>query len=217
MNDVIPKVMRYEVKFAVDVLDVESIRAGLLMHPASFRKAFPDRKVNNIYLDSPTFQCFHQNIEGHPRRKKMRLRWYGHHDYPTLKSTLEIKNKKVELGWKDSFTVDGSKVKDTETLLEAVATSGYYQGNLIPTLHNNYHRSYYVSQDGLFRITLDTSQTFKIPFTKMQSLPIKKYPVIIELKYDQEHAQRAKDITDYLAFRQMKNSKYTNGIQELYF
>lgn len=217
MAEVQSKILRYEVKFAVDVLDVESIRASLLMHPASFQKAYPDRQVNNIYLDSPTFQCFHQNIEGHPRRKKMRLRWYGDFDLPTLNSTLEIKNKEVELGWKDSFKVDGSSIKDSSSLLQAVAKSGYYQGNLIPTLHNCYHRSYYVSLDGLFRITLDTFQSFKIPFTKMKALPIRNYPVIVELKYDQSNSDKAKDITDYLAFRQTKNSKYTNGVQELYF
>ena len=217
MVEASPKVMRYEIKYAVDILDAASITASILMHPASFKKAYDDRKVNNIYLDSPTFQCFHQNIEGHPKRKKMRLRWYGDSNSPTKKSTLEIKNKDAELGWKDNFRIDGTLVNDSASLLKAVATSGYYQGNLIPTLHNSYFRSYYISQDGLFRITLDTLQTFKIPFTKMQALPLTDYPVIVELKYDQKDAERAKDITDYLPFRQTKNSKYTVGVQDLYF
>lgn len=217
MVEATPMVMRYEIKFAVDMLDAHSIAASILMHPASFTKAYDDRWVKNIYLDSPTFQCFHQNIEGHPRRKKMRLRWYGESDLPTQKSTLEIKNKDAELGWKDSFPIDGSSIKTSASLLQAVASTGYYQGNLIPTLHNSYYRSYYISQDGLFRITIDTQQAFKIPFTKMKALPLIGYPVIVELKYDQKDADRARDITDYLAFRQTKNSKYTVGIQDLYF
>lgn len=212
-----PKVMRYEIKYAVDILDAPSVQASILMHPASFKRAYADRQVNNIYLDSTTFQCFHQNIEGQPRRKKMRLRWYGASESPTAKSTLEIKNKDAELGWKDSFKIDGTSIKDSVSLLDAIATSGYYQGNLIPTLHNSYQRSYFISHDGLFRITLDTRQTFKIPFTKMKALPISNYPVIVELKYDQKDADRAKDITDYLPFRQTKNSKYTVGIQDIYF
>ena len=211
------KVLRYETKYAVDILDAASIAASILMHPASFSKAYEDRQVNNIYLDSTTFQCFHQNIEGHPKRKKMRLRWYGDSDTPIRKSKLEIKNKDAELGWKDSFKVDGTLVNDSASLLKSVASTGYYQGNLIPTLHNNYFRAYYISQDGLFRITLDTVQTFKIPFTKMKALPLTDYPVIVELKYDQKNADRAKDITDYLPFRQTKNSKYTVGVQDLYF
>ena len=56
------KVLRYETKYAVDILDAASIAASILMHPASFSKAYEDRQVNNIYLDSTTFQCFHQNI-----------------------------------------------------------------------------------------------------------------------------------------------------------
>ena len=128
-----------------------------------------------------------------------------------------LKNKEVELGWKDSFPVNGSLVKDKTTLLDGVGSTGYYQGNLIPTLHNTYQRSYYISQDGLFRITLDWDQSFKLPFSTMKSLPHSDFPVIIELKYDRIHSARAKDITDYLAFRQTKNSKYVVGIQELYF
>ncbi len=217
MADYPPKVMRYEIKYAVDLLDAASITSSLLMHPASFKRAYEDRQVNNIYLDSSAFQCFYQNIEGHPRRKKMRLRWYGGSDSPTDRSTLEIKNKDAELGWKDSFQIDGSAISDISSLLKAVSSSGFYQGNLIPTLHNSYHRAYYISQNGLFRITLDTSQKFKIPFTKMKALPITEYPTIVELKYDQKDAERAREIMDYLAFRQTKNSKYTVGIQELYF
>jgi len=211
------KVMRYEIKYAVELLGAASITSSILMHPASFSKAYEDRQVNNIYLDTSTFQCFHQNIEGHPRRKKMRLRWYGDFDSPTAKSTLEIKNKDAELGWKDSFKVNGDSISDASSLLKAIASTGYYQGNLIPTLHNSYHRAYYISQNGLFRITIDTNQSFKIPFTKMKALPMTRYPIIIELKYDQEHAEKAKEITDYLAFRQTKNSKYTVGVQDLYF
>lgn len=211
------KTMRYEIKYAVDVLEAPSIAASLMMHPASFTKAYEDRQVNNIYLDSSTFQCFHQNIEGHQRRKKMRLRWYGSSESPTAKSTLEIKNKDAELGWKDSFPIDGSTIRDTKSLLEAIQSVGIYQGDLIPTLHNTYQRAYYISQNGLFRITLDTEQTFKIPMTRMESLPMTRYPVIVELKYEQKNADQAKDITDYLAFRQTKNSKYTVGIQDLYF
>ncbi len=63
MTEATQKVLRYEIKFAVDLLDAASITASLMMHPASFKKAYDDRQVNNIYLDSPTFQCFHQNLQ----------------------------------------------------------------------------------------------------------------------------------------------------------
>jgi len=210
-------ILRYELKYAVDMLDKEAILASILTHPAAFSKAFPDRQVNNIYLDTPTFQCFHQNVEGHPRRKKMRLRWYGGSASPTKKSTLEIKNKDAELGWKDSYAIDGETIVDMSSLKAAIAETGHLQSDLTPTLHNSYHRSYYISQDGQFRITIDTEQSFKIPFSKMSQVPTTRYPIIVELKFDQEHAPLARSITDYLPFRQTKNSKYVTGVTELWF
>jgi len=79
---------RYELKFAIEHLNAEAITANILCHPASFSKAFPDRQVNNIYLDTLDFDCFHQNVDGHPSRSKMRLRWYGQSNLPTQKSIL---------------------------------------------------------------------------------------------------------------------------------
>ena len=209
--------MRYEIKYAVEILEKESILASILMHPASFTKAYEDRQVNNIYLDTPQFHCFHQNVEGHPRRQKMRLRWYGSSDLPIKKSVLEIKQKDAELGWKDSTPIDGSIMKDNESLLKSLKENGLLKSNLIPVLHNTYHRSYYISQDGYFRITIDSVQAFKIPFSKMKALPMTKYPNIVELKYDADKAELARYITDYLPFRQTKNSKYTTGVEQLYF
>lgn len=209
--------MRYELKYAIDGLDQSGIEASVMMHPASFTLAYDDRQVNNIYLDSPNLQCFYQNIEGQPRRKKMRLRWYGNHGSPTEKSVIEIKNKDAELGWKDSYPLNGSEIKDTPSLLANISSCGLSQGDLIPILHNSYQRAYYISQNGLFRITIDTEQSFKLPFSNMSHLSTKRYPIIVELKYEASEAERAREITDYLPFRQTKNSKYTTGVQELWF
>ncbi|MFT4535344.1 MAG: SPX domain protein involved in polyphosphate accumulation [Saprospiraceae bacterium] len=209
--------MRYEIKYAVEILGKEAIRASILMHPASFSKAYEDRQVNNIYLDTPQFHCFHQNVEGHPRRQKMRLRWYGKSKLPIDNSVLEIKQKDAELGWKDSTTIDGTIMRDNESMIKSLKENELLKSNLIPVLHNSYRRSYYVSQDGLFRITIDSQQAFKIPFSKMEALPMTKYPNIVELKYDEDKAELAGFITDYLPFRQTKNSKYTIGVEQLYF
>ena len=209
--------MRYEIKYAVDQLDLASIEASILMHPASFSTAFPDRQVNNIYLDTPNLHCFYQNIEGVPRRQKMRLRWYGKMDSPQKNSILELKNKNAELGWKDSFKISNRLIDTKEELLSAISEQPVRLGTLIPILHNSYHRKYYISSDGLFRITIDSEQSFKFPFSNMYTFDLGRYPIIVELKYEEEDAERARDITDYLPFRQTKNSKYTNGVTELLF
>ena len=187
------------------------------MHPASFSTSFPDRQVNNIYLDTPNLHCFYQNIEGVPRRQKMRLRWYGKIDYPQNNSVLELKNKNAELGWKDSFKVSNRSIDTKEELLSAIAEQPVRLGTLTPILHNSYYRKYYISSDGLFRLTIDSEQSFKLPFSNMDALDLSRYPIIVELKYEAEYAERARDIMDYLPFRQTKNSKYTNGVTELLF
>ncbi|MDA9264339.1 VTC domain-containing protein [Saprospiraceae bacterium] len=209
--------MRYEIKYRIELLGLASIEAVILMHPASFSTSFPDRQVNNIYLDTPNLHCFYQNIEGVPRRQKMRLRWYGKMDYPQNNSVLEIKNKNAELGWKDSFKISNRSIDTKEELLSAIAEQPVRLDTLTPILHNSYYRKYYISSDGLFRLTIDSEQSFKLPFSNMDALDLSRYPIIVELKYEAEYAERARDIMDYLPFRQTKNSKYTNGVTELLF
>ena len=209
--------MRYEIKYRIELLGLASIEAVILMHPASFSTSFPDRQVNNIYLDTPNLHCFYQNIEGVPRRQKMRLRWYGKMDYPQNNSVLEIKNKNSELGWKDSFKISNRSIDTKEELLSAIAEQPVRLDTLTPILHNSYYRKYYISSDGLFRLTIDSEQSFKLPFSNMDALDLSRYPIIVELKYEAEYAERARDIMDYLPFRQTKNSKYTNGVTELLF
>jgi len=209
--------MRYEVKYKIDVLDQESILAVINMHPASFRKIYSDRQVNNIYFDTPQFHCYHQNVEGHQRRQKTRLRWYGDSKSPQRKSILEVKQKDAELGWKDSYPIDVPKDCSRESIMSELKEKGLITSSLIPVLHNTYQRSYYLSQDEKFRVTIDSEQTFKLPFTDMSDLNAVHYPIIIELKYDETHSEDSKSIKDFIPFRQTKNSKYTNGIEQLYF
>ena len=207
--------MRYELKYSVSHLSPEAIREELLSHPASFTELFPDRQVNNIYFDSSIFHCFHQNVEGHPRRKKMRLRWYGKEALPLSGSVLEIKQKDKELGWKDSYNVESS-ITDSATLMDAVSKQGMSSTDLQPVLKNTYLRSYLISHGGFFRVTIDRLQTFAFPFSEAAPFENKLYPTIIELKYDADKADEVASITDYLKFRQSKNSKYVNGVEELY-
>jgi len=207
--------MRYELKYAVDHLTHEAVIAQLGMHPASLTELYPDRQINNYYFDTPDFSCYHQNVEGQPRRQKMRLRWYGTSQYPTSTSTLEIKQKDRELGWKDSYNV-ASNIHDQVSLMTAVQQAGILQSELQPVLKNTYIRSYFVSQDGLFRVTVDREQTFTLPFAGLPALQLQRHPIVIEVKFEQEHHARSSDITQYMTFRQTKNSKYATGVEVLY-
>ena len=69
--------MRYERKYRIENVDISLINQIVKMHPAGFRKAYPDRSVNNIYLDTPDFETYRANVAGVSERKKYRVRWYG--------------------------------------------------------------------------------------------------------------------------------------------
>ena len=88
---------------------------------------------------------------------------------------------------------------------------------LTPTLLNRYERTYYLSFDKKYRVTLDN----KMEFYSIN--PIKDYfrtfsdeeKRVVELKYDQQHVDGAKDITKHFPFRVAKNSKYVIGVERI--
>jgi len=163
---------RYELKYAIDYVNADAITAAILTHPASFSKAFPDRQVNNIYLDTLNFDCY--------------------------------------------FKVQSNNLNSNTALMEAVHAVRPSPSLLTPVLHNTYQRAYYLSSDEKFRVTIDTEQRFRIPFGVMTPLMTAQIPVILELKYAAEDAAHAREITNYMKFRQTKNSKYVTGVEALY-
>ena len=56
--------LRHEVKFAAYVIDYADLRHWLHMHPAGFRPAYPDRRVNNIYFDTWDYRAYAENLAG---------------------------------------------------------------------------------------------------------------------------------------------------------
>lgn len=205
--------MRYERKYRIESLPPAWVRQAILGHPASFRTLFPDRKVNNIYFDNPDLSGFYENAAGIPQRRKHRLRWYGE-TYENLPSPVfEVKIKDGELGRKEHQKLTSTDWPQLSSCLDQVPQLTYLP--LQPVLVNSYHRSYLGSADRRFRITIDWGLSFA-PFLWHQAplhfhfLP--DQAVIVELKYEQEDDDRAREIFRYLPFRQTKNSKYVTGI-----
>ena len=58
-----PKNLRYERKFRPGQLDLAEMQLLLKLHPKGFSKSYPDRQINNIYLDRSNLASFHENIE----------------------------------------------------------------------------------------------------------------------------------------------------------
>jgi hypothetical protein len=85
-----------------------------------------------------------------------------------------------------------------------------------PTLLNRYQREYYVTPDGAIRATLDFDQVAydqrlsprpnlhaRLPFDDT---------VVIEIKTDQEHAERLRQVVACFPTRRSRNSKYVGGV-----
>ena len=211
--------MRYERKYQISHLSKFAVEQAVRLHPAGFRKIFPNRPINNIYFDTPDYQTCRHNIEGSNQRKKYRLRWYGKDLQQINNPRFEIKIKHNELGRKEIITFPDSSLKHLKTISEQVnqLTIGDFSTNLLhlsPTLLNTYQRSYFGTSDGKFRITVDWDLQFYPPLhqSTFQQPPFIEKKVILELKYEAADDYLVNEILHYLPFRQTKNSKYVTGI-----
>lgn len=209
--------MRYERKYRVDQCFHHSIEQIIRMHPASFRKTFPDRQVNNIYFDTPLLDAYHLNVMGASDRKKYRIRWYGSDFGHIGNAVLELKVKSNQLGFKTSWPMGTFSIIDSKGLTESIREHCTDEIYLQPVLVNAYQRSYYASPDGRFRITIDSRLRFGVymgPATSLtHSLP---HTTIVEVKFDEGLEDESDRILQYLPFRQTKSSKYVSGVDMLF-
>ena len=109
------KTKRHEYKYAITDLGIDAVRNMVRFHPMGFKKAYPDRQVNNYYLDTLELNYFYQNIDGISKRRKFRYRWYD--DYTNIKEVqLEIKFKENELGWKEHISANIADLRTRKLL-----------------------------------------------------------------------------------------------------
>ncbi|HHG84147.1 MAG TPA: polyphosphate polymerase domain-containing protein [Bacteroidetes bacterium] len=234
--------MRYERKYRIEAMDHHAVRAIVDGHPVSFRKLFPDRQVNNIYLDTRDMSFFRENLSGLAQRRKYRVRWYGADLLNISAPILEIKIKDTELGEKVSAPLPDFSMGSFTPLREAVgqrlrelaeaapalafpAVASVEESadiqrvpfpvqDLVPSLLNTYKRAYLISNDGRFRLTIDREMRFY--GINHHFRPYRNFSpdhaVVVEVKYEAEHDQFYDGIGQYLPFRLGKNSKYVNGV-----
>lgn len=207
---------RYELKYNLENSNLSRVLDIIRFHPAAFQVAFPDRVINNYYLDTDDLQFFYQNVNGINKRRKFRIRWYDELS-DNSKAILEIKNKENELGWKEHFQIPSSKLNNKTQLMQEIFGLGIAPFNISPSLYNQYKRSYFVSADNRFRITIDREQKFARPYLldKVHGPIIEYSDVVLELKFDKEYMSISDEITQYLPFLRTKNSKYSTGIISL--
>ncbi len=215
---------RFERKFLIYPYSRSEAEMIIRLHPAVFSPIHKKRQINNLYLDTSSLSFFYDNIYGSAHRKKFRIRWYGDLFGEINHPVLEIKVKDGFIGRKLSFPMipfifgPGFATADITKVFRQSEFPAWVHNELInlqPSLLNTYHRSYYQSINGNFRITIDDRlQYFEVftlfnEFERDCSAPTE---VVLELKYDMDQDDIADEITNHLPFRLMKNSKYINGI-----
>ena len=208
---------RYERKYILDISNYSTLVNELLSEGMEVHH--PTRFINNVYFDSLSLKSFVENIEGENKRNKYRLRWYGER-FSLLEPTFEIKIKRDNVNRKESIKIskiDFKSFNDIEELHNNLLASLEEKNSLvfieminkIPTLLNGYNREYFVSKDGLTRLTIDRNLFF-YNFMSNQNNSIHN-KMIIEVKYPT-------NVTPSINFDKYKlilgkSSKYVSGIE----
>lgn len=215
---------RYERKFVVEGLDRDFPETAVKLHPAGFYEIYHERHINNVYLDTPRFDFYYDNVEGRHDRIKVRVRWYGDFFGEIGNPILEIKKKSGVVGTKESFKLPAfsfMSFEDIDNIKEAVTKADLPDEvrilveNLIPTLANRYRRKYFLDQTGDFRLTIDDDIEY---YSILQGgvMVNEDNKVVIELKYDSGKNELLNKVVKFLPFRLTKNSKYVTGIEAFY-
>jgi VTC domain. len=220
----IPPNYRYERKFTIANSSRSRVLHSIKNHPAFFRSIFYPRQINNIYFDDQKLSFFKNNRIGIAKRKKIRIRWYGDLFGKNLQPKLEYKIKDGLLGDKWIFALPkfifnpGFNSHSLSRVFSEAALPPSILEDLHPlraTLLNTYHRRYFLSADGKFRITLDESMAYyRFDYPRAHFMAIHSTPnnLILELKYLPNEDKLAHKISEKFPFRMDKSSKYVNGI-----
>lgn len=216
--------LRYEVKMVFDELRIDEMRSWILSHSDVFRCNYPPRQINNIYFDTINRDLVLDHIDGVPNRAKVRFRWYGNTTY-LQNGQIEIKAKNGRLGYKIIQLISTDLDLSESSWHEIIGTIKNKSNNdiawlfseLQPTSINHYNREYYISMDGLIRITLDYNmstyeQTFGFLPNFNYKRPLQKN-VIIEFKTAKIHYARLANSLAEFPLYCTQYSKYLNGME----
>lgn len=219
--------LRHEIKFAAYTVCYPALRHWLHTHPAGFREAYPERRVNNVYFDTWDYSAYAENLAGISQRAKLRYRWYGSDPGPAA-GTLELKLKRNRFGAKQRFAVAeapysaGATWAQVRAALRAQLPAG---GRLLldlnpqPVMLNRYRREYFQTADGRIRATIDTDQQYFDQRTgstpNFSRAAISQDTLVVEFKFAREDRQVAVALLADMPLRAGRHSKYMNGVRAI--
>ena len=218
---------RYERKFCTD-WSRQQIEQVVQRNQACFTPVFAPRWINNIYLDTADFKSYQENVVGAAHdRAKIRIRWYGDLDGLIENPVLEVKIKQGFVNRKAAYplaplSLDAKLGRTTiHDVLRRSDLPESLRSDLLKlelALANRYYRSYYLSADNQYRITIDTD----LAYYRMHALRNRfltrwcdNDSTIVELKYGLQLDRQADRISQQFPFRLSRSSKYANGIQRV--
>ena len=208
---------RYERKFVAASGSADALILAVRTHPACFVRPYPDRWVNNIYLDTLDYCFYGENLAGITCRKKIRIRWYGKFGHART-PMLEIKRKQGQLGIKQHYPLEDFSMNDPDYELGALFARANLPlalaeelKRLRPTVCNRYSRAYFATTAEPLRLTVD-SKIMSSAFPKLPHGHFGEVPDLIELKYPAELSERAARVSGVFPFRLSRNSKYVNAM-----
>ena len=219
---------RYERKFVVSGVLAHELMSLIRLHPARFSEVHPPRYVNNIYFDTTAFGNYHDSTEGVARRLKVRARWYGDMLGELHRPILEFKRKQGLVGSKETHPLrdhvlnpgcDGNRIKSWVLDSNLPASNARTLARMLPLLLNRYRRSYWLSADGGYRLTIDSQMEFfaiKRYGNRFLDKRSDRVNRIVELKYGPELDDGVCRISNAFPFRMTKSSKYVVGVELLY-
>jgi SPX domain protein involved in polyphosphate accumulation len=223
----IPEKVRYEIKFVAYEREIHRLLQWVKLHPAGFISPYPDRRINNIYFDTQDCQAYAENLSGASGRRKVRYRWYGNR-MQIGKGVLEVKCKRNYFGWKQQHKINvqpdkgGSSWREIRnTMLAELSNDGkrILHNNPNPVLINQYDRKYFVTNDGIIRLTVDRNQN--VWDQRYKPKPNYNYranlckTIVIEIKFNRGEQAYASQIIQGIPLRVSRNSKYMVGVHTI--
>jgi len=218
---------RFEVKIPIPLSRLNHVLNWLNLHPLLFRKRYPDRSVNSLYLDSANLDVYEENLSGICNRKKIRIRWYDEL-FNSKDSKLEFKYREAGKGYKVTFPVNLDITQNTTSwyhhLFSCQQTLSQHAKNLwgnnqYPVLICRYQREYFESMCGSIRATFD--RNIEVFDQRYQGKPnlhtarsLGEY-VLLELKTDESFEKELAALVATCPLRPSRHSKYVNGIRTL--
>jgi hypothetical protein len=226
MKNAVPADARHEIKFVSDATRYHELEHWIRMNPAGFVSAYPPRRVNNVYFDTPDLFTFAENLSGSSARSKVRLRWYGETVRPEA-TQLEVKRRRNQLGWKYHFQgpgldfTAGSWRELRSQIRRALSPEGriWFDAHPQPVLINRYYRQYFEAPEGRVRATLDFRQAVfdqrlrgRPNLANRANLPD---TLVVEIKFHPCDFASGSQIIAGIPIRVSRNSKYMIGVESI--